>query len=342
MDCSYCIHEKKDQHMSEEVLLAACDYIFQTGTSAGICFFGGEPLLQKHLIPKAVAYCQARSKETGIPFSCKMTTNGTLLDEAFVSYAKEIGMSIGLSFDGIGQDRCRRYANGTGTLQDVEGAAKLLLRYLPNTYAMMTIAPEAVDTYAASVEYLYALGFRNITATPAYGKNVHWTDDHLNQLHMELQKTADFYSTLFESGKYLYFGTFDSKIQDSIRGFRASERCHLGLRQMPVATDGSLYPCTQFIGDPAYRLGDVFHGVDAERVRALIKRDATPTECQVCALKNRCTNSCGCMNRMETGDENQVSPLQCTYEQMLIGVCDQMAERLLAMNESRFLKKFAV
>lgn len=341
MDCSYCVHEKRSRNMSEEVLEAACQYIFQSGTTAGICFFGGEPLLQKDLIYKAVARCQTLSKETGMPFSCKMTTNGTLLDASFIAYAKQIGLFIGLSFDGCGQDRCRRYRDGSGTFQDLEWNAKLLLSVMPEAYAMMTIAPETVDTYADSVRYLHGLGFRNLTATLAYGKRVHWTDAHLEQLQMELNRTADFYAEEFEKGTPFYFGTFDSKIQDSIRGRCSGEHCHLGLRQMPVTPDGSLYPCTQFIGDPAYRLGDVFHGLNQAKVRELIQREATPTACQDCALKKRCTNSCGCMNRLETGDENQVSPLQCTYEQMLIGVCDTLAERLINYNEKQFLKKFA-
>ena len=79
----------------------------------------------------------------------------------------------------------------------MERNAKLLLEQLPNSYAMMTIAPEAVDTYTDSVKYLYRLGFRNMNATLAYGKRVHWTDVHLEQLQTELQKTADFYEQQF-------------------------------------------------------------------------------------------------------------------------------------------------
>lgn len=184
--------------MSEEVMEAACQYIFQSGTAAGICFFGGEPLLQKDLIYKAVARCQTLSKETGMPFSCKMTTNGTLLDETFIAYAKRIGLFIGLSFDGCGQDRCRRYRDGSGTFSDLERNAKLLLSAMPESYAMMTIAPQTVDTYADSVRYLHRLGFHNITATLAYGKRVHWTDAHLEQLQTELNRTADFYAKEFE------------------------------------------------------------------------------------------------------------------------------------------------
>lgn len=341
MNCSYCVHDKKELHMSEKVMLASCDYIFKSGKSAGICFFGGEPLLKKDLIYKAVERCKILSKEKNMPFSCKMTTNGTLLDKEFLEYAKKIEMLIGLSFDGCGQDICRKYTNGNGTFKDVEEKSKLLLEYIPNSYAMMTIAPQAVHTYSESVEYLYNLGFHNITATPAYGKRVNWTDEKLEELKSELKKTADFYKKCFENNKHIYFGTFDSKISDAISGINSGARCHLGLRQMPVTYDGSLYPCTQFIGDPEYKLGDVFNGLDNEKVKKLIQKSSMPDECINCDLKNRCTNSCGCMNRLETGNENHVSPMQCAYEQILINIVDELAEHLIKVDEKRFLKKFA-
>ena len=47
MDCSYCIREKCPRDMTEDVLLAACDLAFSRGQRAGLCFFGGEPLLKK-------------------------------------------------------------------------------------------------------------------------------------------------------------------------------------------------------------------------------------------------------------------------------------------------------
>ena len=74
MDCSYCVNDKCDRDMSEEVLYAACDLSFSKGKTAGICFFGGEPLLKKELIFKALDYCQRKSAVTGMPFKTKMTT----------------------------------------------------------------------------------------------------------------------------------------------------------------------------------------------------------------------------------------------------------------------------
>jgi uncharacterized protein len=43
---------------------------------------------------------------------------------------------------------------------------------------------------------------------------------------------------------------------------------------------------------------------------------------------------------MNTGDENKVSPLQCTYERMLIEISDQLGEELYQIDPERFKKYF--
>ena len=68
---------------------------------------------------------------------------------------------------------------------------------------------------------------------------------------------------------------------------------------------------------------------------------STPETCVNCDLVKRCTNSCGCANRMNTGNENQVSPLQCTYERMLIEISDALGEELYQIDPERFMKEFA-
>lgn len=342
MDCAYCVQKKQEMHMSERVVDAAVDLAFSTGKYAGLCFFGGEPLLETKLIYRAIRRCMLKTIETGKPARYKMTTNGTLLTERFLENARAVKMGIGLSFEGLAQDTCRRFRDGAPSFEIVEEKAKLLLKYITDAYAMMTIAPQAVPQYAESVKYLYGLGFRQITATIAYGNRVHWTDQDLDLLKEQMQEIAAFFEEKFMAGEPFYFSPFDSKIRDYIRGFNPSERCHLGFRQMPVASDGSLYACTQFIGDPVYKLGDVFRGVDRERQRQLSSQHGeTPESCKECALRTRCTNSCGCMNRLETGDENQVSPLQCSYERMTIAMADEIADRLFAADEAAFRKRFA-
>ncbi len=341
MDCSYCIREKCPKDMSEEVLIKACDLAFSKGQRAGLCFFGGEPLLKKDLIYKALDYCEEKSRETGMRFDCKMTTNGTLLEEKFLERARKADMGIGLSFDGTAQDVCRFFVGGQTTSKVVEEKAKLLLKYMPDSTALATIAPQAVPYYADSVKYLHDLGFNRVSFVIAYGRKVNWTEKDLDLLREQLEKTAQYLKKLFIAKDRFYMSAFNAKISDCIRGRNSADRCHLGVRQMPVTPSGELYPCTSFINDKAYCLGNVFDGLDKAKIIAMAKKEATPETCIGCDLVKRCTNSCGCANRMNTGDENKVSPLQCTYERMLIEISDLLGEELYQIDPERFAKEFA-
>ena len=338
--CVYCPNPKSEKRMSEDVLYAACELAFSRGKSAGFCFFGGEPLLEKDLIYKCIDRCTELSARTGKNANYKMTTNGTLLEEQFLERARAVGMMIGLSFDGLLQDKSRCFKSGGGTLDVVSEKAKLLLSYIPNAYAMMTIAPFAVSSYFESVRFLYSLGFRRIISTIAYGSRVKWTDKDMEILRGELEKTAGFYCDILVNGSRFYFSPFDSKIRDCIKEKNTADHCHLGFRQMPIDTDGNIYPCTQFVGDKDWYIGNVFDGIDVKRQIEISKRQSTPEECRECGLNGRCTNSCGCTNRLETGDENRVSPLTCTYERMLIEISDRIAGELYEEHRELFTKHF--
>ena len=341
MDCTYCIREKCPKDMSEEVLYKACDLAFSRGQRAGICFFGGEPLLKKDLIYKALDYCDEKSRETAMRFDCKMTTNGSLLDEKFLERAAKARMGIGLSFDGKAQDICRVFVGGQPTSPVIEEKAKMLLKILPESTALATIAPQAVPYYAESVKYLHDIGFKKVSFVLAYGRKVNWTDEDLELLREQLEQTSKYMKELFVNGEKFFMGAICSKISDCIKGRNSAERCHLGVRQMPVTPNGDLYPCTSFIGDEKYLLGNVFDGINDAKVIEMSKKSATPETCIGCDLVKRCTNSCGCANRMNTGDENKVSPLQCTYERMLIEISDALGEELYQIDTERFAKEFS-
>lgn len=212
---------------------------------------------------------------------------------------------------------------------------------MPDSTALATIAPQAVPYYAESVRYLHELGFKKISMVIAYGKKVTWKDEDLELLRDQLEKTCDYIRELFIKGDKIFVGPVYSKIGECIKDKNPAEKCHLGVRQTPVTPAGELYPCTSFIGDPDYLLGNVFDGINEDKVIEIAKRSATPSTCVGCDLVKRCTNSCGCANRMNTGNENEISPLQCTYERMLIEISDALGEELYQTDPARFAKEFA-
>lgn len=340
MDCSYCIRNKTPKDMPLEVLYKACDLAFSKGTRAGIVFFGGEPLLKKDLIYKAIDYCEAKSSETGIMFSCKMTTNGTLLDEEFLKRASKAGMKIGLSFDGMGQDISRRFPDGSSTFGLLEEKAKLLLKYIPESMALLTLDPKACGLLSDSVKYLISLGFKDVSTVMAYGYRVNWTDEDIDVFRRELNKTADFLRDEFIAGRKYFVSPLMSKIRECVRGRNPAEHCHLGVKQSSITPDGNIYPCTSFLNDGEYYMGNVFEGLDKERLASIAAKSNTPETCRDCDLKTRCTNSCGCANRMNTGSENKVSPLQCAYERTVIEVADRLGDEMFTHDNKAFVKYF--
>ena len=340
MDCSYCTQDKNAACMTEDVLHAACELAFSAGPHAGFCFFGGEPLLCENLIFEAMDLCAGLSAESGKPVYYRMTTNGTLLSQQMCDRAVREHMEIGLSFDGLMQNTCRKYADGTASFADVEAAAKRLLAVMPAATAMMTVAPQAAERYAASVRYLYALGFRSIHAVPAYGKKVTWNHEALETMRRQLDEIAELYSECLRADAPFYFSPIDTKIRCLLNRTSPGDHCHLGMTQMAVAPDGTIYACNQFLGDAACCLGNVFDGISVEKCTVLALKHSVPEQCRGCSFQTRCLNTCGCLNRLECGDEAVVSEFQCAYEKTLIRLADEITANLCETERIRFDRWF--
>lgn len=341
MRCRYCIREKTSFDMTEDTLKAALDLAFSRGKKAGVCFFGGEPLLKKELITEAFEYGHALSEKTGMPFETKITTNGTLLDDDIIDMFKANGTEVGLSYDGICQDDNRIFTDGRASFDILKDKSINLLSVLPNSSAMVVMAPGSLHKLSDNVRFIHDLGFKKMLVSPAYGKNVNWTDKDLEILKKELNKVADYLSELFLCDDRFYFSALHSKITECIKGFNPSKRCHLGVRQLAVESTGDIYPCTSFLGDKDFLLGNVFTGLNDLKIREVASRTSLPKSCTNCDLKDRCTNSCGCANRMNTGNENLISPLQCSYERMTIEISDDLGNRLYEADSRRFVDRFA-
>ena len=113
------------------------------------------------------------------------------------------------------------------------------------------------------------------------------------------------------------------------------------MRQPSVAPDGSIYPCNQFLNLPDYRMGDVWHGIDAEKQRAIYRMSLDPEpDCEDCAIADRCRHHCACLNFSLTGHMHEVAPVQCEHERILIPIADGLAARLYERRSERFLRYY--
>ncbi|EKC56867.1 Arylsulfatase regulator (Fe-S oxidoreductase), partial [human gut metagenome] len=89
--------------------------------------------------------------------------------------------------------------------------------------------------------------------------------------------------------------------------------CGSGTEYMAVTPWGDLYPCHQFVGDPDYKLGDIWNGVTNTELRdefKLCNVYARP-DCKDCWARLYCAGGCAANALHATGDIHGVYEYGC-------------------------------
>lgn len=341
--CDYCGVPKGEQRMTFDVAQRVCDMALKfalqnSHASACISFYGGEPLLERALIEQVIEYADGISRGSGVEMHYRMTTNGTLLDEAFIRYASLHGIKLALSIDGTqrAHDLHRLDIDGHPSYDRVLCAAQMVLPVLPNTSAMMTVNPDTAPLLMDSVQSLYDLGFCSIVTTPNFCLD--WTQQQMDALTDQYRKLADWYADHLLAGERIRLPILDAKLVNHQLPQIDQNKCIPGATRLAIAHDGSIYPCNQFVRHPEFRIGrcgenaptfvDAISPVLLARVRSEAKQPMP--ECEQCALRQRCDNQCGCKNLASSGCVNRVSPSICAHERALIPIADHLGERIFA------------
>ena len=312
--------------------------------SCGIVFFGGEPLLHKSLIQKLVYYGKELERETGIQYYFKLTTNGILLDEAFIDFSIRHHVLIAMSFDGIrkAHDRHRRFQNGQSSFELLLKKMKMLIQHRPYSSILMVVNPDTAPFFEESVRFLLDLSCRYIIVS--LNHTADWKPSDFNILKKEFHCLAKDYIRRTKEGRKFYFSPFEVKLSSHInKHCYHKERCELAQNQISIDPEGFFYPCVQFTqGGPEseWCIGNVFKGIDEDKRQNLFeKSQAEKATCQDCVIKERCNNTCGCLNWQTTQSINQVSPVLCQYEQMLMPIVDRIGHILYKKRNPYFIHK---
>ena len=347
--CSYCYTgEKLQKPMSYAVADAGVDFVLQEAEKRDaqyidITFFGGEPLIEADLLFHIADRLKAENLQRSLSF--KLSTNGTLLTEPLLEALMRRRIYVSLSVDGPPDlhDQQRPNAAGQPSSRLVAKAIPRLLRANPCANVTCVLTPLSASRAAESVEWLYNQGFRYINLTLDY--SAPWTMEDMEVLKDAYHQLAHWYEQQMRHHKRFYLSCFDERIQSRTKPpTSASERCDLGRRQFSIAPDGALYPCIQFVtteGAPEYMIGHLLHGGFDENCQSHLHAcsEAPKPECAGCALHDRCSSWCACINYASTGTVTAASPVVCYHEQTLMPIVDRMADRLWRQRNRMFLHK---
>jgi MoaA/NifB/PqqE/SkfB family radical SAM enzyme len=230
--------------MDAAILEAAVRLVAASGhPRPKLVLFGGEPLLAKALVRRALALLAA-SARPGLAPDVRVVTNGLLLDEETAAFLDEAGVTIELSCDGFGGAQERRGA-GSGAalralLSRLGGSRPRLLE--KRLVARVTVDSGNVGGLARSVAELRAAGVREIRAAP-----VHTPDPAWNACSDELLDRA-----LGEIAALPPNGNGESVFEPlrpaaRLRRPFGAPACSLGARDVVfVDVDGRIAPCGAF------------------------------------------------------------------------------------------------
>ena len=317
LNCSYCFASQGKYHgdravMSYEVGKQALDFLIENSEgrrNLEVDFFGGEPLMNFDVVKQLVAYARSREKESGKNFRFTLTTNGVLVDDDVIDFANREMSNVVLSLDGRKEvhDRFRVDHAGNGSWERIVPKFQQLVKARGGkNYYMRGTFTHANPDFLKDIETMLELGFTELSMEPvvcAPDDPSALTAEDLPIVLDQYEKLAELMLERHRKGKPFTFYHYMIDLKGGPCIYKRVSGCGSGTEYMAVTPWGDLYPCHQFVGEEAFKLGDVFHGVTNPEVQkefASCNVYSRP-ECADCWAKLYCSGGCAANAYHATG-----------------------------------------
>ena len=308
LSCPYCFASQGKYHgqqalMSFDVGKRALDFLMENSgdrVNLEVDFFGGEPLMNWEVVKELVAYARGQEGPRGKKFRFTLTTNGMLIDDDVIDFANREMHNVVLSLDGRKEvhDRLRVDWAGRGSYDRiVPKFQKLVERREGKGYYMRGTFTHANPDFTKDVLHMADLGFDQLSMEPV----VCAPDDPAALTAEDLPIVLEQYELLAKEmlrrereGRGFTFYHYMLDLAHGPCIYKRISGCGSGTEYMAVTPWGDLYPCHQFVGEDAYKLGDIWQGVTNTAVRDEFKSCnayARP-ECADCWARLYCSGGC--------------------------------------------------
>ena len=312
LNCTYCYIPEKmrssGRHMSKKRLLDALERLKQyfartmpKGSLPQIIFHGAEPLLNRDAVFAGI-------EQYGDDFRFGVQTNATLLDDDAVEFLTSRQVSVGISLDAATAaiaNRTRKNWAGEGVFRQVLDAMDRLRGY--DAWSIIcTVTSENMRHLTRMVEFFHAQEvptcLMNILRCTLPAARTIKPTDHSAAKHFiaALDRSYELYQ---ETGRKLPVGNFANILLAIVAPTARRLMCDIspcggGRCFFALATNGDLFPCSEFIGLRKFRGGNLFkHEIedvlDSEGFRLVTERkveDIRP--CDRCAIRHFCGSPC--------------------------------------------------
>ena len=325
LSCSYCFASQGNFHgkeglMNFETGKRALDYLVENSgfrRNLEVDFFGGEPLMNFEVCRQLVAYARSIEKEKKKNFRFTLTTNGIGISDEVIAWANKECHNVVLSLDGRKEvnDRFRVDRLGRGSYDTIVPKFQKLVKARGGRgYYMRGTFTHYNTDFAADIFHMADdLGFTELSMEPVVtdpSSPSALTEEDLPVLFEQYELLAKDMVRREREGKPITFYHYMINLEHGPCIYKRISGCGSGTEYMAVTYNGDLYPCHQFVSDPAYKLGDIWNGVTNTALRDRFRECNVYShkDCGNCWAKLYCSGGCAANAYHAAGD------IRGTYE----------------------------
>ncbi|MBO4449029.1 MAG: thioether cross-link-forming SCIFF peptide maturase [Clostridiales bacterium] len=327
LNCSYCFASQGKYHgeralMSLETGKKAIDFLIENSgyhKNLDIDFFGGEPLMNWEVCKALVEYGREQEKLHNKNIRFTLTTNGVLLNDEVTEFCNKEMHNVVLSLDGRKEvnDRFRVDMAGNGSYDRiVPNFQKFVAKRGDKSYYMRGTFTHYNPDFLNDIKHMLDLGFNELSMEPVVtdpSSPSALTEEDMPVIFEQYEELARLMIKRYNEGKPFTFYHYMLDLTCGPCIYKRVAGCGSGTEYLAVTPWGDLYPCHQFVGDPKYKMGDIYTGVTATETRdkfASCNAYSRP-ECRDCWAKLYCSGGCAANSYHATGDIQGVYEYGC-------------------------------
>lgn len=320
--CKYCVYTGEflnnrihnDIHMEYKTLKDSIDFYFQHSSKIEnkvIAIYGGEPLLHKNDLIKAIRYIKDKDHNTLI----RIDTNGTLLDDrVFIKYLVDNDISLQISLDGPKDmhDRDRVFIDNSGSYDIIADNLNILFTHYHNWYIKNVVFNITLPTPLnfsklfdfldnepfikdnnKTIGYLHTYGAKELEDNIKMNK----TNDRaqiasIKEQLKELLINNDTESNRFKYLSNLYIDSFirihTQRVNPDSQYIFPHAICMPGIERLFISSNGDFHICEKI--DDSYTIGSLKYGYNYEKIQSLLDRyvSISNSNCMDCWVKKIC------------------------------------------------------
>lgn len=332
--CKYCFenlekYSTKNKMNKYTAFKAIETFIEETKNSQStktIFFYGGETLLAWEIVRDSIKFANQiiKNKKINTDYKFDVITNGSLINEEVINFAKKYKVSFGVSLDGLKchHDKMRIYSNGKGTFDRVVNGINLLRKNRIEYSILCTVGPHNIDELDKICGFfIKELGCNNINLTLPLAKiGEGYPYDKKIPIEYLVKKVIEASKIIRKEGAYegTYFKHLISFVEEEL--FRGE--CDGMGKQVVVSPDGRIGPCIAFINDKRFFKRWDYSSYDIKNKK--IFRDFAEgialmmPKCKNCPALGICGGGCIFNRYVKTGKISEPDKYFCSFMRKLL------------------------